>query len=94
MSNNYTCVAKDSREVQNLTIFLIGALDGDQYCYKMSAKWRFTSLQLQRVSLSLLTGLVDPDYKFIWVSVDAKSSASDVTVINNSELKDVVENNI
>lgn len=37
-------------------------------------------------------GLVDADYKFIWVDVGTNGSTSDATVFNKSELKDVIEN--
>lgn len=32
------------------------------YCCKVSSEWRFTLLQLQRISLLFLMGLVDADY--------------------------------
>lgn len=36
--------------------------------------------------------LADASYKFNWVDIGANGSASDATVFNNSDLKDVIEN--
>ena len=39
----------------------------------------------------ILLGLVDAEYKFIWVDVGANGSTSDCAVFNNSKLKEALE---
>ncbi|XP_062576078.1 uncharacterized protein LOC134237961 [Saccostrea cucullata] len=70
---------------------VIGALDGKHIAIKCPRNGG--SLYNYKGFHSLIfMGLVDADYKFIWVDVGANGSASDATVFNNSELKDVTKN--
>ena len=39
----------------------------------------------------ILLGLIDAEYKFVWVDVGANESTSDCVVFNNSELKEALE---
>ncbi|XP_061179014.1 putative nuclease HARBI1 [Saccostrea echinata] len=71
---------------------VLGALDGKHIAIKCPRNGGSLYYNYKGFHSLILMGLVDADYKFIWVDVGANGSASDATVFNNSELKDVSEN--
>ncbi|XP_062567550.1 putative nuclease HARBI1 [Saccostrea cucullata] len=84
-------IAEQFRNRRNLD-HVLGALDGKHIAIKCPRNGGSLYYNYKGFHLLILMGLVDADYKFIWVDVGANGSASDATVFNNSELKDVVEN--
>ena len=71
---------------------VLGALDGKHIAIKCPRNGGSLYYNYKGFHSIILMRLVDADYKFIWVDVGANGCASDATVFNNSELKDVIEN--
>ncbi len=64
-------------------------------CHSMSQKRRLAELQLQRIRLIMLLGLVEVDYKFIWADVRSNGAASDTQIfLADSKLKEAIENDV
>ena len=69
----------------------LGALDGKHVairCPKNSGSEYFNYKKFYSI---VLMGLVDADYKFVWVDIGAQGSASDAQVWNDSELKEAID---
>ncbi|XP_062592427.1 putative nuclease HARBI1 [Saccostrea cucullata] len=71
---------------------VLGALDGKHIAIKCPRNGGSLYYNYKGFHSLILMGLVDADYKFIGVDIGANGSASDATVFNNLELKDVIEN--
>jgi hypothetical protein len=69
----------------------LGALDGKHIAIKAPPQSGSVFYNYKGFFSIILLGLVDADYKFIWVDVGANGSTSDCAVFNQSELKDAVE---
>lgn len=70
-----------------------GALDGRHVRIKCSKEFGTLYYNYKGFFSIILLALVDADYKFIWVSVGANGSASDVQLFNYSELRTLIEEN-
>ena len=65
-----------------------GALDGKHIATKNSGSVYHNYIGFFSI---ILLGLVDAEYKFIWVDVCGNGSTSDCAVFNNSEFKEALE---
>ncbi|XP_062604332.1 putative nuclease HARBI1 [Saccostrea cucullata] len=90
-TNEWQQLAEQFRIRWNLD-HVLGALDGKHIAIKCLRNESSLYYNYKRFHSIILMDLVDVDYKFIWVDVGANGSASDATVFDNSELKDVIEN--
>ena len=69
----------------------IGALDGKHVrCIKPSGSGS-TYFNYKKFFSVLLLGLVDADYKFVWVDIGGRGAAGDAQAWNESDLKDAVD---
>ncbi len=69
----------------------IGALDGKHVAIQCPKNGGSLYFNYKKFHSKILMALVDADYKFLWVDVGAKGSASDAQVFNDSQLKEVIE---
>ena len=65
----------------------LGALDGKHITCKKPPGSGSTE-----ILLCIAPGLVDADYKFIWVDIGGRGVAGDAQVWNESDLKEAVDN--
>ena len=68
-----------------------GALNGKHIAYKCPPKSDSQYFNYKGFYSVVLMALVDADYKFIWVDLGSTGSASDVQICNNSEFKELAE---
>ena len=69
----------------------VGALDGKHIAIKAPKNSASIYYNYNGFFFIMLLGLVDAEYKFIWVDVGANGSTSDCAVFNNSKLKEALE---
>ena len=69
----------------------LGALDGKHIRMKAPAGEGSNYFNYKGFHSVILLGLVDADYKFLWVDVGANGSSGDAQVFKNSELKAAIE---
>lgn len=65
----------------------IGALDGKHIACKCPPGSGSTYYNYKKFFSVVLLGLVDADYKFVWVDIGGRGAASDAQVWNDSDLK-------
>jgi len=68
------------------------ALDGKHVACHCPSNSGFQYFNYKGFYSTILTALVDADYKFIWADVGGTGSASDAQICNSSDLKECVEN--
>jgi len=68
-----------------------GALDGKHIAIKAPPKSGTVYHNYKGFFSIILLGLVDAEYKFIWIDVGANGSTSDCAVFNSSELLEALE---
>ena len=71
----------------------IGAIDGKHIAIKAPKNSGTVYHNYKGFFSIILLGVVDADYKFIWVNVGANGSTSDCAVFNQSDLKTALEDN-
>ena len=69
----------------------LGALDGKHVAMKCPKNAGSVYYNYKGFHSIILMGLVDADYKFIWVEVGSNGSAGDAQVFNSGELKEAIE---
>lgn len=69
----------------------LGALDGKHITCKKPPGSGSTYFNYKKFFSVLLLGLVDADYKFIWVDIGGRGAAGDAQVWNESDLKEAVD---
>ena len=72
----------------------IGAIDGKHIVIKAPVISGYIYNNYNCFFAITLVGIVDTDCKFLWVDVGTNGSALDCAVLNQSDLKTVLENNI
>ena len=70
----------------------VGALDGKHIAIKAPKNLGSMYYNYKGFFSIILLGLVDAEYKFMWVDVGANGSTSDCAVFNHSDLKEALEN--
>ena len=70
----------------------IGALDGKHIAIKKPKKSGSEYFNYKGYFSLVLLALVDVDYKFLWVNMEASGSSSDAQNFNHSKLKRRIEN--
>jgi hypothetical protein len=71
----------------------IGAIDGKHVALRCPANSGTEYFCYKKFYSIILLGVVDADYKFIYVDIGAPGAASDAGVFNTSDLKENIENN-
>ena len=70
----------------------VGALDGKYIAIKKPKKSGSEYFNYKGYFSLVLLALVDPEYNFLWVNVEACGSSSDAQIFNCSKLKRRIEN--
>ena len=70
----------------------VGALDGNHIAIKKPKKSGSEYFNYKGYFSLVLLALVDADYKYLWVNMEASGSSSDAQIFNHSKLKKRIEN--
>ena len=70
----------------------IGAMDGKHVAIKKPAKSGSAFWNYKKFNSIILMGLVNAQYKFLWIDIGANGSCGDSTIWNDSDLKSAIRN--
>lgn len=71
----------------------LGAIDGKHIAIKCPPNSGSVFHNYKKFFSVILLGIVDADYRFLWVNMGANGSTSDCAVFNTTDLKTAFENN-
>ena len=70
----------------------IGAMDGMHVAIKKSAKSGSAFWNDKKFNSIILMGIVNAQYKFLWIDIGANGLCGDSTIWNDSDLKSAIRN--
>ena len=83
---------KKDLETDEMSSHAVSALDGKHIAIKKPKKSGSEYFNYKGYFSLVLLGLVNADYKFLWVNAGASGSSSDAQIFNRSKLKRRIDN--